>query len=232
MNYELICGDCLEILPGLHGIDAVVTDPPYGISLETNYRELGRGKLALSNNYSPIAGDNKPFDPAPLLKFRNVVLFGANYYADKLPTSGAWVVWDKLDGLTSKRDFGFNDNSDCELIWTNVGNAARIYRHRWNGAMKASEQMTGRVHPTQKPICLMRWLVRNYTQPGDTILDPFMGSGPTIVAAILEGRNAIGIELDPGYFAIAQRRCADAAAQPLLIPHVEAQPQAQQEALL
>ena len=210
MTYTLYQGDCLEVLPTLAGVDAVVTDPPYGISLATNYRERQRTALALCNNFRPIAGDNRPFDPSPFLGFRTVVLFGANYYAQRLPSSGAWLVWDKVDGLPSERDLGFNDNSDCELIWTNVGNAARIIRHRWMGAMKASEQAENRVHPTQKPVELMRQIIRHYTCPGDTVLDPFMGSGTTGVACVMEGRNFIGIELDPHYYAIAERRIANA----------------------
>jgi site-specific DNA-methyltransferase (adenine-specific) len=209
MTYTLHHGDCLDVLPTLRGIDAVVTDPPYGISLATNYRERKRGALALCNNFAPIAGDNKPFDPTPFLRFRTVVLFGANYYADKLPTSGGWIVWDKVDGLPSVRDMGFNDNSDCELIWTNKGNAARILRHRWMGAMKDSEQQERRVHPTQKPVELMRQIIRNYTRPNDTVADFYMGSGTTGVAAILEGRNFVGVEKDAAYFDIASKRIAD-----------------------
>jgi site-specific DNA-methyltransferase (adenine-specific) len=220
MNYTLYQGDCLEVMRNTMGIntmviDAVITDPPYGISLATNYRERKRGSLARCNNFRPIEGDDKPFDPTPWLLFPTVVMFGANYYAKLLPASGAWIVWDKVDGLPSKREIGFNDNSDCELIWTNVGNAARIIRHRWMGAMKASEQTERRVHPTQKPIELMRQIIRHYTKPGDTVLDPYMGSGTTGVAALMEGRSFVGIELDPGYYEIAKRRIEQ--VQPALV---------------
>jgi len=213
MEYELHRGDCLAIMPTLGKVNAVITDPPYGMNLATNYAERKRGALALCNNFRPIVGDNKPFDPRPFLFASVVVMFGANYYAQRLPASGAWIVWDKLDGLESGRELGFNDNSDCELIWTNKGNAARIIRHRWMGAMKGSEQDKTRVHPTQKPVALMEQIIRNYTNPGDLVLDPFMGSGTTGVAAMLTGRRFIGIELDPRYFAVAEQRIADAARQ-------------------
>ena len=221
-DFMLYQGDCMDILPTLAAgsVDAVITDPPYGIALATDYAARKRGSLARCNNFRPIAGDNKPFDPTPFLDFRTVVLFGANYYADKLPPSGAWIVWDKVHGLPSVRDLGFNDNSDCELIWTNKGNAARIIRHRWMGAMKDSEQDEGRVHPTQKPIDLLRRIVRHYTAPGATVLDPFMGSGTTGVACRMEGRRFVGIELDPGYFAIAKRRI-ETAQPPLFVPDAE-----------
>ena len=214
-NFQLIHGDCLEILPTLAAgsVDAVVTDPPYGIGVKTNYAERGRGALARCNDYKPIIGDDKPFDPTPFLEFDTVILFGANYYADKLPISGGWIIWDKVDGLPSKRPVGFNDNSDCEMIWTNIGNAARIVKHRWMGAMKASENGDRRIHPTQKPIKLMTRIIEYWTNPGDTILDPFMGSGTTGVACAQTGRSFIGIEIDENYFKIAEKRINKARQQ-------------------
>lgn len=215
MTVELHLGDCLEVMKSIpdKSIDAVITDPPYGMNLATNYRERKRGALAQCHNFLPIVGDNKPFDPNWLLKYKTVLLFGANYYADKLPNKSGWLVWDKLNGLESKRKFGFNDNSDCELIWTNFDKASRIFRHRWMGAMKESESAESRVHPTQKPIELMINLIEYATSEGDTILDPFMGSGTTGVACVQTGRNFIGIEIDPGYFAIAEKRIHDAQQQ-------------------
>jgi site-specific DNA-methyltransferase (adenine-specific) len=215
-EYQLFNGDCLEVMPTLEAgsVDALISDPPYGMNLRTDYKDRKRGALAVCNNFAPIAGDDKPFDPAPFLGFPVVVLFGANYYADRLPVSGAWLVWDKLDGLQSKRDIGFNDNSDCELAWTNRGKAVRIIRHRWMGAMKASEHSARRVHPTQKPVAMMEAIIRYYTREGDLVLDPFMGSGTTGIACLNTGRRFIGIERDAGYFATAQERMAKAAASP------------------
>lgn len=208
MTVTLYHGDCLDILPTLEAgsVDAVVTDPPYGMDAKTNYKSRKRGALAECNDFPPIEGDAEPFDPLPWLGFPVVGLFGANWYANKLPPSGAWIVWDKLDGLSSEREIGFNDNSDCELMWTNKGKAARIIRHRWMGCMKASEHGQRRVHPTQKPVALMVDIVSYLTQPGATVLDPFMGSGTTGVACVQTGRNFIGIEIDEGYFNIARER--------------------------
>lgn len=214
-DWQVITGDCLEVMPTLDrtAIAAVITDPPYGIGVKTNYAERQRTALALCNNFAPIVGDNGPFDPRPFLSFPIVVMFGANYYADKLPISGGWVVWDKLNGLTSKREWGFNDNSDCELIWTNIGNAARLIPHRWMGAMKESESAERRVHPTQKSVALMAAIIEKYTQPGDLIFDPFCGSGSTGVAAINTGRRFLGIEISEDYADIARARIAKAAEQ-------------------
>lgn len=207
MTINLLLGNCLDELPKLADtkIDAVITDPPYGIALKTNYKSRGRGKLCECNDYPPIFGDDKPFNPLPFLAYKTVVLFGANYYANNLPPSSGWIVWDKRDGMPS------NDQADCELIWTNKKGPARIFRHRWNGMIKASERNQRRVHPTQKPVALMKWIIEHYTGPNDTILDPFMGSGTTGVACVELNRNFIGIEINPDYFAIAQRRIAQAA---------------------
>lgn len=195
-------GDCREVLPTLDAtsVDLVLTDPPYGINERTDRASKGRAILAPCYDFPPVAGDDQPFDPAHLLAFKRVVLWGANYYADKLPTSPSWLVWDKRDGIPS------NDNADCEMAWSNLGGPARLYRHRWNGMIKASERDKKRVHPTQKPVVLMAWIIGEHTAAGDLVLDPYMGSGPTLRAAKDLGRRAIGIELEERYCEIAAKR--------------------------
>jgi hypothetical protein len=177
-------GDCRDIIPTLPEIEMVLTDPPYGVSERTDRRSKGRGNLTRSNDFAPVHGDDQPFDPAHLLGFPRVVLFGANYYADKLPLTGSWIVWDKLDGLvTEKRMVGFDDNADVEMAWTNLGGPARLIRHRWKGMVKASEKGDSRIHPTQKPVALMARIIAWKTEPWMRILDPYMGGGSTLVAA-------------------------------------------------
>ncbi len=221
MFVELLLGDCLALMNTrrVARADAVITDPPYGNKLKTNYRERKRSGLALCNDFSQMRGNDEPFDPSPFLGFKTVALFGANFYADKLPPMPSWIIWDKLNGLKSKREFGFNDQADCEMIWTNTGKPARIISHRWMGAMKESERTQRRVHPTQKPIGLMMKLIRLLTNEGDTVLDPFMGSGSTGVACMLLNRNFIGIEISEEYFAIAQQRIEEARRQ-MTLPRV------------
>lgn len=213
MTAEVICGDCRELLAGLPKAALYLTDPPYGISVKTNYKTRKRGSLARCNDFVPIIGDDKPFDPSHLLGLGRTVLFGANHYADKLPASPSWLIWDKLDGLRSKRELGFNDQADCEIAWTNLGGPARILSHRWMGAMKGSEQTERRVHPTQKPVVLMRRIVEQFTQPDDLVIDPYCGSGSTGVACVQAGRRFIGIELNPSYVEIARKRIAQAQSQ-------------------
>ena len=202
-------GDCREILPALQGDPFLLTDPPYGVSERTDRASKGRTNLARANDFAPVQGDDEPFDPAHLLGFSRAVLFGANYYAEKLPPSASWLVWDKLDGLaTERRVVGFDDNADVELAWTNLGGPARMVSHRWKGMVKGSERGDSRVHPTQKPVALMAQIIAWRTTPGDTVLDAYMGSGSTLRAAKDLGRRAIGIELDERYCEIAARRMA------------------------
>lgn len=196
----LYLGDCRNVLPTLapESISLVCTDPPYGVNFSHGQEPSNR--WASRFNDVRIVGDAAPFDPVPLLQFRRLVLFGANHYADKLPSSPTWLVWDKRDAST------VNSMADCELIWSNCGGPARLFHHLWNGFARASEKDIARVHPTQKPVALMVWLLEQFSRPGDVILDPYMGSGTTLVAAKMLGRKAIGVEIEERYCEIAVRR--------------------------
>jgi site-specific DNA-methyltransferase (adenine-specific)/modification methylase len=202
-------GDCREVLPYL-AADLVLTDPPYGQAgrlhaggVVSRARKPPHGKNAgiRPRYWPPIAGDDAPFDPEPLLAFPRAVLFGANWYTDRLPVSGSWIIWDKKgDGFE-----GWN-GADAELAWTNLGGPVRVFRHRWMGVMRDSEIGQPHLHPAQKPVALMAWIIVNGTKPGDLILDPYMGSGPVLRAAKDLGRRAIGIEIEERYCEIAARR--------------------------
>jgi site-specific DNA-methyltransferase (adenine-specific)/modification methylase len=192
----IYCGDCRDILPHLESVDLVLADPPYGIS-------YCHGAERISNasrfNGVRIHGDDKPFDPTPFMDQRKVILWGANNYADKLPASRGWLVWDK------RVQSSVNDQSDCELAWTNILTTARIFYHVWDGFRKGTEHGTTRVHPTQKPVALMLWCIGKAGSV-QSILDPYMGSGTTLVAAKQLHRRAIGIEIEEKYCAIAKQR--------------------------
>ena len=215
-DVQLFLGDCLDILPTLGRVDCVITDPPYGVSFVTG-ASFNRYGGNTKHHGVKIIGDNLPFNPAPFLGFPVVVLFGANNFADKLPASRGWVFWHKRPGM-NRNDFG-----DGEIIWTNQDRTIRYVCHMWNGVLRDSEVGKEHYHPTQKPVALMEWLLQEYTQKGDIVLDPFMGSGTTGVACVRTGRKFIGIEIDPTYYAIAQRRIAEAQAQPRLFPVEEAE---------
>ena len=217
-------GDCRAILPALDVVpDLVLTDPPYGVKERTDRASKGRGSnpnrtsstlsgaggpKGPSNDFPPVAGDDEPFDPSHLLGFKRLVMWGANNFAERLPPSSSWVVWDKLGGLiTAKRFIGQDDNADLEMAWTNLGGPARLIPHRWKGLLRDSEARERALHPTQKPVVLMSIILEWRTKPGDLVLDPYMGSGPVMRAAKDLGRRAIGIELEERYCEVAARRC-------------------------
>ena len=193
-------GDCREVMPGLHDIDLVLSDPPYGISVKTDWTERRPGAWAKGNR--PIIGDNCGFDPTSLMRFRWLVLFGANHYADRLPPSPDWIVWDKRMGGSITP--GWNA-PDAELAWSNLGRGCRMFSHLWEGYKRDSE-IGEHYHPTQKPVALMRWCIGLANNATEAILDPFMGSGTTLRAAKDLRRYAIGIELEERWCELAAKR--------------------------
>ena len=198
-------GDCRDLLPRLPRPDMLIADPPYGISLRTDYEATYGKPKAISakrHNHAPVYGDDEPFDPSHLLGFPNLFLFGANYYRDRLPNEGGWLLWDKVCSNEVKRLASW---SDGEMAWTNCFRGVRIFRHAWNGFSRSSEN-SYHVHPTQKPVVLMRWIIDRYGPDADLIIDPYMGSGPTLRAAKDCGRKAIGIEYEEQYCEIAAKR--------------------------
>lgn len=193
-------GDCREILPTLEPVNLVLTDPPYGIALETAYRQRGRTRLANTFDYPPISGDQDHFNPEFILGLDvPTVIWGANYFASMLPETSGWLVWDKRRGRIQ------NDQADAELAWTNVIKGVRVFAHEWNGFLRDSE-IGEHYHPAQKPVALMKWILTYRWIPEGIVLDPFMGSGPTLRAAKDLGRKAIGIEIEERYCEIAANR--------------------------
>ena len=203
-NAELYCGDCLEILPTLDKVDAVITDPPYGIG-ENSKKNASRGKLAPPTDYGDFDWDQSPASQEQLAVCMNlapvVVIWGGNFFG--LPAASKWLVWDKQNS---------GDFADCELAWTNLPGAVRIFRHMWNGMLRASERGLPRYHPTQKPVALLEWCIKQAKDP-EIALDPFMGSGTTGVACMNLGRKFIGIEIEERYFQIACERIDQAQRQ-------------------
>ena len=193
----IFVGDCRDILPHLEPVDLVLTDPPYGIG-EADGKNVSRSLLAVSKDYGVASWDNEPIDDCLMRDVRNAgkwaIVFGGNYY--EMPPSSCWLVWDKENGNT--------DFADCELAWTNLKKAVRMKRHQWHGMLRKNKEY--RNHPTQKPLDLIRWCINQAPDDVQTILDPFAGSGTTGVAAKLEGRKAILIELEEKYCAIAATR--------------------------
>ena len=193
-NATLFCGDCFDVLPQLNQIDAVVTDPPYGINAST--QTLGTGKKEFYRG----EWDNSIVDISPFLGCEFLCFWGGNYYTKILPPTNDWLIWHKKnDG----RSF-----SECEMAWTNFNKQTRHFQHHWAGEQKK--------HPTQKPLAVMRWCL-GFIPTARTILDPFMGSGTTGIAAISMGKHFIGIEREPRYFEIACKRIENAKRESSLL---------------
>lgn len=202
----LYLGDCRDILPTLGKVDAVVTDPPYGIG--ENDKKIGsREKLAKPKNYGIVDWDFEPISAKQIEEIRaasrHQIIFGGNYFEGLGPTS-CWLVWDKQNGES--------DFADCELAWTNLKKAVRRIYWRWNGMIRRGDDV--RLHPTQKPEGVMKWCIEQLPADVVSICDPYMGSGTTGVAAAKMGKTFIGIERKPDYFDVACSRIQEAYAQP------------------
>ena len=206
-------GDCLEILPKLDKVDAVVTDPPYGYGYKPNPNgSINSASFKRNfNSDDKIIGDSgkMDFDPRPFLNLSKYqIWWGGICYSDKLPNMKSWLVWFKADGNTKI------DQGHAELAWTNLGFAIRGINHRWCGMVRDSERGVTNFHPTQKPVEIMKWCLNFLPENIEKIFDPFMGSGTTGVACVKKGKKFVGIELDKKYFDIACKRIETAYKQP------------------
>jgi DNA modification methylase len=198
----------LKSLPS-GSVDAVVTDPPYGMKWDTDSTRFCGGNRSIDtgdgrDDWPEIHGDGAPFDPTPWLGFPKVVMFGSNHYAARLPI-GTTLVWIK------RADHLFQSFlSDAELAWMKGGHGVYCFRKQFPPPSRMAENNGAVAHPTQKPIELMKWCLDMAKIPvGATVLDPYMGSGTTGVACIQTGRKFIGFELDRKYCELAARRIAD-----------------------
>ena len=217
-NHRLLCGDSTNpqhverLMDGVTP-EMVYTDPPYGISIVSGnsvggskpFGSVGGSNVVKAGSYAPVAGDDSiqtALDAIELIKTLNSktqIIWGGNYYAAALPNSPCWIVWDKENT---------GNFADAELAWTNQPSAVRIFKHMWNGMLKASERGQKRVHPTQKPVALAEWCFENYGDP-KTVLDLFLGSGSTLVACEQTLRACYGMELSPAYCDVIVKRWED-----------------------
>jgi DNA modification methylase len=189
-------GDCRDILPTLERVDLVLTDPPYGIGKDG--QKQSTGGHGGRKGYEFLGWDsNRPekavFD---LMRAKSMtqIIWGGNYFADLLPPTGKWLVWDKGQRL---------HQSDGELAWTSLDGALRIY------TVNRVELMIDKAnHPTQKPNKLIARVIADYSESGQIILDPFLGSGTTAYCAKMLNRHCIGIEIEERYCEIAAKRCS------------------------
>lgn len=208
-------GDYRVVIDEMQSGVAIVSDPQYGIGFNVNTKRSRKTGLTFGKHSKQIErnpewiplqnNDRTPFDPTPLLRFEEIILWGANNYSSRLPDSRGWLVWDKLG---DKQPCAFGD---CEMAFTNLDQSIRIWRQVWRGIVREGVENVAngsKLHPCQKPIALMKWCI-GFTK-SETILDPFMGSGTTLRAAKDLGRKTVGVEIEEKYCEIAARRMAQA----------------------
>jgi len=182
--------------------DLAIVDPPYGIDIAKT-GQVGGGKCAVVSQYKKSEWDNDTPSIEYFEKLRRVskhqIIWGGNYMIDYLYNTPCFIVWDKDNT---------GNFADAELAWTSFKSPTRIFKYRWNGMlqenMKAKED---RIHPTQKPVQLYKWLLKNYAKPTDKILDTHLGSGSSAIAAYDFGiAEFVGCEIDADYYTAAKKR--------------------------
>lgn len=216
MGVELLNIDCMEYMATLpdKAFDLAIVDPPYGIGWDREYTIMSAGirkdgtrrknkswsnsrpKAYLKNKWDNAIPNETYFEELRRVSIKQIV-WGGNYFTEYLQPSGGWVTWEKgvPDGMSL---------SQCELAWTNCLNSIRHIRLMWAGYKKCED--TDRIHPTQKPVKLYRWLLENYAKPSQRILDTHLGSGSSAIAAHYFGCDFVGCELDKDYFEAAKKR--------------------------
>jgi 16S rRNA G966 N2-methylase RsmD len=212
-DHRLLCGDSTDVLAVERLMDGkkadmVFTDPPYGVSVVKDGKVGADFGVAKKGRYAEVIGDDTTqtaHDAIAICQSFKVpvqVYWGGNYYADRLPPTSCWLIWDK------RGDSGIvNTFADCELAWTNMTGPARIHKQLWNGMIREGEK-DKRVHPTQKPVALAEWAVGQYLK-GSTVLDLFLGSGSTLIACEKLRKACYGMEMSPAYCDVIVKRWED-----------------------
>jgi len=209
---ELLNVDCLPFMKQCEDkqFDLAIVDPPYGIGVNKGGHSLaGNGDFKGGNfkvkatKYKGGEWDNerptKEYFDELLRISKNQIVWGGNYFADLLPASSCWVVWDK--------DNGTSYQADCELAWTSFDTAVRKYKWRWWGLLQGDmKNKQKRIHPTEKPIQLYKWLLDTYAEKGSKIIDTHLGSGSIAIACDDMGFDLTGIEICKEYFDKANKR--------------------------
>lgn len=198
---RIINADCLDILRQLPDkcIDLVLTDPPYGINADKGTNGFGTASnRRYSGGWDNTTPRVKVFEQMQRVADK-LIVWGGNYFTDKLPVSKCWIVWDKKGNMDFQNPF-----SDIELAWTNFTGVSKKYTCIQQGFV--CDDKSERVHPTQKPLPLFEWCLEKYSKPGDLVLDCFSGSGTTAVACHNLTRRFICIEKDPDYYAASVER--------------------------
>ena len=208
---SIVCGDCLDVMRKLPDkcVDLVLTDPPYGIGnkFTSEYGLQERKSKRGSFDWNDKIPEKEIFDEIMRVS-KNQIIFGGNYFTEFLKPTKAWLIWDKIGPYDLKNPF-----SDCELAWTSFNCTIKKYTRVNMGFISGKEERGKRIHPTQKPLLLFQDILNDFSKPGDSIFDPFSGSGTTAVACHKLNRRFICIEKDHDYYAASVKRLEDAQRQ-------------------
>ena len=208
---EVYLEDCTEALKRFNDnhFDLAIVDPPYGINVAKTGK-VGGNNAGKAKDYGAKEWDKQPPNDEYFRQLfrvsKNQIVWGANHFISKMPfDSSCWLVWDK-------------DNSgnfaDCELAWTSFDTAVRKFQWRWNGMLQQNmKDKEERIHPTQKPVALYEWILQNYAERGNLILDTHLGSGSSRIAADKGGFNFVGFEIDADYYEKSKKRFNDFKSQ-------------------
>jgi len=211
--------DCLQFMKQLpdNYFDLIITDPPYGIGEKNIQNNKSRGKLAKSTDWNDSGEWDNSIPTEEYFKemirvSKNQIIFGGNYMTEYLNPSSCWIVWDK-----NNND---NDFADCELAWTSFPKAVRKFKFTWNGMLQENMRWKEkRLHPTQKPVPLGRWILEKFAKEGDLIFDPFAGSGSFLVACKQKGFKFVGCEINKDYVEICKKRLVQLSVDDFTLPN-------------
>jgi len=203
--------DCIEVMKRYpdNYFDLAIVDPPYGIG-EDGLKNHSRGKATKATKYTPKNWDKEPPQQEYFEELfrvsKNQIIFGANHFIERInKNSSCWIVWNKLNT---------GDFADCELAWTSFNTAVRKFDFMWNGMLQGDmKNKENRIHPTQKPVRLYDWILKNYAKEHQIILDTHLGSGSSRIAANKAGVFFIGCEIDKEYFDKQNKRYEDFISQ-------------------
>lgn len=213
--YNMDCMEGMKQFPDKY-FDLAIVDPVYGDVTKGGYMKSNKGQY-IGNGCAKQKGYNsnlwqqektgKEYFDELLRVSKNQIVFGGNYFADSLPSSQCWIVWDKQHAV--ERSF-----ADCELAYTSFNKASRIFRYMWDGMLQGDmKNKEFRIHPTQKPVALYEWILGKYANDGDIILDTHVGSGSSLIACYNTNHKYVGFEIDPDYYSKASERINNETAQ-------------------
>ena len=205
--YNMDCMEGMKQFPDKY-FELAIVDPPYGIGMDGG--KIGGDNLGNAKEYTKKKWDietpQKQYFEELIRVSKNQIIWGANHFISRIPfDSSCWIVWNKLNS---------GNFADCELAWTSFNTAVRKFDFMWNGMLQGNmKDKEIRIHPTQKPVALYKWLLMNYAKPGDKILDTHVGSASSLIACYDMGFDYVGFELDKDYYEKACKRIEEHKAQ-------------------